>query len=460
MNKKGFAATGILYTILVLFILLIFSLLTMLYSRNSLLNKIQNEIKGNIYREAVLDIKGTKYTQSISNQIDFDITGINISDVTNIVCNNGAEVTLEGNHVLVTKALGGTICKMNTSLSTTASGLDSTRNYILMLKDENLTTNVDFQQGTYAEIVLNSHQLNLNGKYLRTYGNLIVNGDTNSKIVSTGQALNNSGTGTLTINGGSYERTSGTGTTIYNQGAGTIIINDGKFVNSDSGTSVQNRVGSEEGGTVNINGGVFVTNSMVISNPSKTGVININQTDKPITIISLSQIWKPAIINGNTGSTISTSTMNIAGNAANECTSDYTATTSGLCVYAEGDKNYTKDTANTAVANVGDGIININGGTYFGGYMGISNHYNGVINILSGDISSGWSAIANMRTATTNICRANVSSLKYDLYGSSNITTGTINYSSNVKFTNGTNTPAVGGITANIIPNYTGTCVE
>ena len=48
MNKKGFAATGILYTILVLFILLIFSLLTMLYSRNVLLNKIQNEIKGNL----------------------------------------------------------------------------------------------------------------------------------------------------------------------------------------------------------------------------------------------------------------------------------------------------------------------------------------------------------------------------------------------------------------------------
>lgn len=48
MNKKGFAATGILYTILVLFVLLIFSLLTMLYSRNNLLHKIRNEIKGNL----------------------------------------------------------------------------------------------------------------------------------------------------------------------------------------------------------------------------------------------------------------------------------------------------------------------------------------------------------------------------------------------------------------------------
>lgn len=454
MNKKGFAATGILYTILVLFILLIFSLLTMLYSRNSLLNKIQNEIKGNIYREAVLDIKGTKYTQSISNQIDFDITGINISDVTNIVCNNGAEVTLEGNHVLVTKALGGTICKMNTSLSTTASGLDSTKNYILMLKDENLTTNVDFQQGTYAEIVLNSHQLNLNGKYLRTYGNLIVNGDDNSKIISTMQVLNNSGSGTLTVNDGNYERTTGAGTVVYNESEGTIIINNGNFINNGTSTVVQNRIEGRPGGTININGGKFVASYVVIYNQSGTGSININQTDKPIAIVSLAQEWKPAITNGSTG------TINITGNSANECTSDYTKTTSGLCVYAEGDKNYTKDTANTAVANVGDGIININGGTYFGGYMGISNHYNGVINILSGDISSGWSAIVNSRTATVNICNANISSSKYDIYGSANITTGTLNYSSNVVFTKGTNTPVTGGITENIIPNYTGTCVE
>lgn len=47
MNKKGFAATGILYTILVLFILLMAGILTMLYSRNNLLNKIKNEIKEN-----------------------------------------------------------------------------------------------------------------------------------------------------------------------------------------------------------------------------------------------------------------------------------------------------------------------------------------------------------------------------------------------------------------------------
>ena len=48
MNKKGFAATGILYTILVLFILLMSSILMMLYSRNNLLHKIQSEVKGEL----------------------------------------------------------------------------------------------------------------------------------------------------------------------------------------------------------------------------------------------------------------------------------------------------------------------------------------------------------------------------------------------------------------------------
>ena len=48
MNNKGFAATGILYTLLMLFILLIMGILTMFYSRNGLLTKIKNDIKTEI----------------------------------------------------------------------------------------------------------------------------------------------------------------------------------------------------------------------------------------------------------------------------------------------------------------------------------------------------------------------------------------------------------------------------
>lgn len=60
MNEKGFAATGILYTILVLFILLIFGMITMLYSRNNVLNKIQKEVKGELTNSSLCtDLVGT-----------------------------------------------------------------------------------------------------------------------------------------------------------------------------------------------------------------------------------------------------------------------------------------------------------------------------------------------------------------------------------------------------------------
>lgn len=50
-NEKGFAATGILYTILVLFILIMFSMLKLLNSRNDILNRIQDEVEGKIHEQ-------------------------------------------------------------------------------------------------------------------------------------------------------------------------------------------------------------------------------------------------------------------------------------------------------------------------------------------------------------------------------------------------------------------------
>lgn len=471
MNKKGFAATGILYTILVLFILLFSGMLTMLYSRNNILIQIQNQVKGNIYKDVTLNIKGTEYTKSISSEVDFDISGIDISDVTNIACNNGAEVIVEGNHVIISKVLGGTICKMNTSLATTASELDSTKNYILMLNDETLTTNVNFLEGTNVQFYLNSRQLNLNGKYFRTYGNLVVNGDSNSKIISTGQVVNNSGTGVVTINGGYYERNAGTGTAIYNEGIGTIIINKGTFMNSSTGSCVQNRLKTSlEKGNVIINngyfesygttlsnfygdfsifGGIFISHdSMVLSNNLD---VNIDSTNSFIYMSSLASAWKPVIKN------VSTGTINIKGTAANECTNDSTQTTSGLCVYAEGDKNYESSTSNVAITNQSDGTINIDGGTFYGGRVSIYNYSTGTINIKNGFINSGWNSITNVGVGIIDLCNANINAYNRDFWNDS---TGIINYSTNVTFTNGTNNPNMGGVIENIVSNYVGTCSQ
>ena len=402
--------------------------------------------------KVILNINGERLEKEISSEIEFDITGKDISNITNIVCNNGANVTVGNNKVTVSNVVGKTICTMNETLEETVSKLDSTQTYIMLLNDINVTNDIDFGEDTNVRINLNSKQVNLNGKYFRTYGDLIIDGNQNSKIFSTAQVVNNSGDGTVTINGGNYERTvsSDGGTAIYNRGAGTIIINDGKFINNDAGTVIYTpSVGS--GDTI-INGGIFISNGYsVISTNFSTGTITINQTNNPIYIASLAKELHPSI--NNYGGTI-----NISGNSANECTNDYTKTTSGLCVYAEGDKNYSSDTANYAVANWKSGIITIDGGTYYGGNISILNRGNGTINIKSGDIKSDWITIYNSITSTTNICDANIYSSKYDLFGGSETTTGSINYSSNVKFTNGTNNPTKGGITANIISNYKGTC--
>ena len=81
MNKKGFAATGILYTILVLFILLIFGMITMLYSRNNILNTIQGEVKGN------LDIVYDVYSNG---------TAIYFNPVTGLLCDASEAVSTTG----------------------------------------------------------------------------------------------------------------------------------------------------------------------------------------------------------------------------------------------------------------------------------------------------------------------------------------------------------------------------
>ncbi len=68
MNEKGFAATGILYTILVLFILLFAGILTMLYSRNNVLTKLQKDLKTEIQG-------GSTCSNMVGKVWTFDYTG-------------------------------------------------------------------------------------------------------------------------------------------------------------------------------------------------------------------------------------------------------------------------------------------------------------------------------------------------------------------------------------------------
>ena len=192
-----------------------------------------------------------------------------------------------------------------------------------------------------------------------------------------------------------------------------------------------------------INNGTLISNIVYVIKNSKNGTININQTNKPMYISSLAQEWNPAIFNSSTG------TINITASQADRCTANSSDTTSGLCVYAEGNKNYSENTSNGALQNYG-GIVNIDGGTYYGGFQGLNNGTTGTLNIKNAKVISSRVALLNNSTGTINVCSSNINGTSKD---SANIK-GTVNYN-NVTFSNGTTAPDSSKITGAITSSST-----
>ena len=246
-----------------------------------------------------------------------------------------------------------------------------------------------------------------------------------SAIANYGTNTDDGSTAYLEINGGCYYSTSGKG--IVSTGKTYTVINNPYVYagNVAAYTSTTNSV-------TNITNGVFISNSSYsIYNNSSTAVININQTDQPMYVTNMVESWKPAIYNYSTG------TININANQANACTSTISDTTSGLCAYADGSKEYTSNTANAPLQNGGAGVINVNGGTYYGGHQGANNNAAGTLNIKNAEIISSYRALLNAGVGTINICNSSLNGSSRDIH---NTSTGVITYS-NITFSTGTTTP-------------------
>ena len=56
MNQKGFAITGFIYTILVLFIGLLIAILALLNSRKTVLDKLKEKVRGETYVTSIIPI--------------------------------------------------------------------------------------------------------------------------------------------------------------------------------------------------------------------------------------------------------------------------------------------------------------------------------------------------------------------------------------------------------------------
>ena len=459
-----------------------------------------------------------KYDNVIKDDIEteFNISD-DISDMTNIVCNNGATISMNDNTLKLSDVYKDTNCTMSNFINTTFDNLDDTKNYILMLKDEEISKTLENKEtknvtidlngksitasnfsvihnlGTLSILnnSLNASSLNSNVATIGAEKNSVLslknisvvseNTDNKSSICNKGKlevknsyikgpygiGCNDEAGAEINVqdskivatvkNGVSFNETSfpenapsgtissseinGKNIAVAFVSTGTLSIESGKF-NSETGNVIMN----SNSGTININSGTYISKESTAISNSNSGTINIQQSNKSVYISSLAQIWKPAVLNNSSGK------INIKGNKANNCTNDSTKTTSGICIYAEGNKDYTKNTSNGGIQNHYTGNINVDGATIFGGNQGVNNGSNGTLNIKNSNVISGRVAIFNNGVGTINICSSILSAPLLDIH---NYGGGIINYSNlnkDLKIYN----PTSGTINS----NYTGSCVE
>ena len=436
-----------------------------------------------------------KYDNVIKDDIEteFNISD-DISDMTNIVCNNGATISMNGNTLKLSDVFNDANCTMSSSINTTFDNLDNTKNYILMLKDENVSETLIIEENKNVTIDLNGKNItasnfitfvnsgtlsilnsSLNESYLYSDVQVIstvkdsVSSLKNIKLVCKDTNNNSSicNNGKLKVENTYIEGPYGIG--CNTEPGSEIDIRDSNIVatkhngvqfnvteNITGGTISSTKISGNDtaivfasAGVLNVESGIFTGatgNSIANYN---SGTINIHQSNKSVYISSLAQDWKPAVLNNSSGK------INIKGDKANNCTNDSKKTTSGVCIYAEGNKDYSTYLSNFGIQNASTGIINVYGASIYGGYQAINNHTAGIINIRNSDIISGRTAIANEdmdNPGTINICSSTVTAPLFDI---NNWGVGTINYSNlnkNLKVYNPN-----GGTINN---NYTGSCME
>ena len=397
-----------------------------------------------------ISILGNTSTRELRNQYsyDVDLSSYDITSATNMVCNNNAIPSINENTLHIDNIYGDTKCSIESSIATTFNNLDSTTTNVIVLNDETITTRLNVFAGRNVVFDLNGKTVSIDTIQIR--GTILaLNSQNSGKIVSTSNTFNMSDTSKLTIRNITIESTDNgiwissscrdCIADVYN--ADITATRRGVGIHSDSVNSVVNIYGNtsvdsshyaiENNGSnnvINVYGGTYISaeESSIRNSASATNsYINITQTDTPIYVTTLAQMWKPAINNNSTG------TINITANQANACTNNASDTTSGLCAYAEGVRPdpANVNTGNGAVRNGSTGTINIDGGTYFGWHQGVNNNSTGTINIKNANIGSNYIAVLNNSSNGTGKIYIENSTVTAE-YAVSNRNSGEINVKS------------------------------
>lgn len=332
----------------------------------------QSGLKANIEVTVEYEVKVNDKKHYTTND-SIIINDVNITDETNISCNNGSIPKYENNTLTISNITSSVECVINDSLKTTIDNIDSSLNNILMINDESLNN---------QRLIINENGnviIDINGKtIMATFdadissilnnGNLTIKDSLNTGLLKTNYRLITS-YGSLNIESGNYQRENG-----ESIDGGVIHIVDGEAIlknsdfESDRTWTVFIHTVSEEveyKPVINIdncdissitnsaivnkmsNGKIYLSNSSVISDNS-AGIVNYGELKVDNTTVISSKSY--GIQNRETGK------INM-------------------------ENNYVKGKI-AGISSVGSGIINISGGVFISQNMTINNNdSSGTINI-------------------------------------------------------------------------------
>ena len=357
-----------------------------------------------------LAIGEKKYDNVTKDDIEteFNISD-DISDMTNIVCNNGVTISMNDNTLKLSDVYKDTNCTMSSSINITFDNLDDTKNYILMLKDETIESNLIVDEKKKVSINLNEQNLIYNGSNstatFEISGELSIIGQ-NSSIAGNMNSATVTNNGILNIDGGSYNSINPLNNSkISIKNAKLNCTNDGNncypiFAQNNSNVELDNVTITSKGkaaGTVE-NSNMLIKNSnfnctedncLYSSSIEKLTVLDTtikasgyavklnNSGEVTIKNAKLESETYNAVINAGISGKITIENSELISSNYRGVTLDY-ASNGSIDIYNS--RVIGKDYGVLNNSN-GGGVININGGTYISNDITIMNIHDGKINI-------------------------------------------------------------------------------
>ena len=357
-----------------------------------------------------LAIGEKKYDNVTKDDIEteFNISD-DISDMTNIVCNNGVTISMNDNTLKLSDVYKDTNCTMSRSINDTFNNLDDTKNYVLMLKKDTIKSKMTVGEKNKVTINLNGQNLTSIGSDSTSAfgisGELSIIGQ-NSSIAGNMNSATVTNNGILNIDGGSYNSINPLNNSkISIKNAKLNCTNDGNncypiFAQNNSNVELDNVTITSKGkaaGTVE-NSNMIIKNSNFICTEDnclyddsigKLTVLDTtikasgyavklnNSGEVTIKNTKLESETYNAVINAGISGKITIENSELISSNYRGVTLDY-ASNGSIDIYNSrviGNDYGVLNNSN------GGGVININGGTYISNDITIMNIHDGKINI-------------------------------------------------------------------------------